>query len=128
MKKIFVVVLMLVMVLSFAGCTEAERVGYNISQQADNFNVTRQLTIFNTRTNEMMFTMKGNFSINKEADGDLAVIGENPDNTYYKHFVFLNGDVSYVVEDVSSTAVSKWQYEININPKMLFDTKLIIVD
>ena len=30
------------------GCsTESERVSYNLSQQADNFNVVRQLTVIN---------------------------------------------------------------------------------
>lgn len=34
--------------LGMAGCgTEASRVNYNLTQQADNFNVVRQLTVIN---------------------------------------------------------------------------------
>lgn len=50
MKKKILVTLLAVglMTTMLTGCsTEAERVSYNLSQQADNFNVVRQLTVIN---------------------------------------------------------------------------------
>ena len=93
LKKAIAIVVMVLLVMSLlVGCTEAERVSTNLSQEADNFNVTRQLTVINTRAedgnNAVLFQMTGNFSINKEADGDLAVIGEEPDGTYYKQDMY----------------------------------------
>lgn len=53
-KRILAIVLMVVMiattVLVTVGCTEATQVSYNVSQEADNFNVIRRLTVINTRT------------------------------------------------------------------------------
>lgn len=63
--------------------------------------------------------MTGNFSIKKESDGDLAVVGENDDGTYYKHFVCLAPEITYIVQDLGETGVNKHKFEINFNPKMV---------
>ena len=60
MKKILSVVLAItmiaVMMVTFTGCSEAERVSYNLSQQADNFNVVRQLTVINCIEGDVLFS------------------------------------------------------------------------
>jgi len=132
-SKIIVLALVIFIALSLVGCQrEADKVSYNLSMQADNFNVTRQLTVINTRAedgnNAVLFQMTGNFSINKESDGDLAVIGEEPDGTYYKHFVYLTRDISYIVEDLGGTSVNKHKYEINFNPQMIIPVKAAVID
>ena len=132
-SKIIVLALVIFIALSLVGCQrEADKVSYNLSTQADNFNVTRQHTVINTRAedgnNAVLFQMTGNFSINKESDGDLAVIGEEPDGTYYKHFVYLTRDISYIVEDLGGTSVNKHKYEINFNPQMIIPVKAAVID
>jgi hypothetical protein len=121
MKKLFCIALVLIAVLSISACRQADKVSANLSQEADNFNVARKLTVMNVRTDTILFQMTGNFSIKKESDGDLAVTGENKDGTYYKHFVNLQGGwVTYVVEDLGkTTGINKYQYTINFNPKMM---------
>ena len=122
MKKFLLLILVITMAFVFmTGCQrEADRVSYNLSLEADNFNVTRQLTVINTRAEDgnssILFQMTGNFSIEKEVDGDLAVIGENPGNVFYKHFVYLSQDITYIVEDVGNTSVDKYKFEINLIP------------
>lgn len=137
MKKIFNLFIVLVLIVSivfvFSGCTrQSDTVSYNLSLEADNFNITRQLTVINTRAEDgnssILFQMTGNFSINKESDGDLAVIGENPGGKYYKHFVYLSQDITYIVEDLGTTSVDKHKFEINFNPKMIVPVKPVIVD
>jgi hypothetical protein len=121
MKKIkFVLFVIFTLVVVMTGCDrQATRVSYNLSVEADNFNVARKLTVINQRTDTVLFQMVGNFSIEKEADGDLAVIGENTDGTYYKHFVCLSSEITYIVEDLGKTGVNKYRYYINFNPKMI---------
>ena len=48
-KKIFGLLIAGILAISIlTGCeTEAERVNYNLTQEADNFNVVRQLTVIN---------------------------------------------------------------------------------
>lgn len=120
--------LIFVSLLAFVGCTQSSKVSHNLSKQADNFNVTRMLTVVNTRTDTIIFQMTGNFSIEKASDGDLEITGENDNGEYYKHFVNLSRDITYVVEDIDSTGVDKHKYEINFNPDMIMPFAPTIVD
>ena len=119
MKKIFLIILLVVMLLMLAGCdNEADRVSYNISKEADNFNVTRRVTVFNTRTDKILLEIIGNLSI-QHSSGDVDVIVEVAPGTYKKHFVSLNDWTTYVVEDISGAFVDKYHYEINFLPEMI---------
>ncbi|XCH79032.1 MAG: hypothetical protein WHF31_16180 [Candidatus Dehalobacter alkaniphilus] len=130
---ILMLVLVLIAVTLLSGCQrQSDRVSYNLSLEADNFNVVRQLTVINTRAEDgnisILFQMTGNFSIEKESDGDLAVIGEDSDGTYYKHFVYLSRDITYIVEDLDKTTVNKHKFEINFNPQMIVPVEAVTID
>ena len=100
-------------------CSQAERASYNISKQADNFNVLRQLTVINNVTGDTVFTMTGKFSIEvDESENQLEVTVENDDDTYSKHFVGLNDVTTYTVVDIDTNHVDKYKFTINYNPNM----------
>ena len=125
---IIISVLALIMVsVSLSGCgREANRVSYNISKEADNFNVMRRLTVFNTRTDRCMMQMTGRFSIQNEGNNELAVIVEldRKKEIYQKHFVYLNEWTTYTVEDLNGVKVSKYDYELEFMPEMLVPVKI----
>lgn len=119
MKKFLVALLLCTVSISLVGCTEAERVSYNISQDADNFNQVRQLTVINCIKGDVLFQMTGKMSITADsADNQLEVIVEDELGRYKKHFVGLSDNVTYVVEDVTSDTTDKYQYQLNFNPNM----------
>lgn len=131
MKKIIVLCITIILMLSLSmviSCRQSDKVSYNLSYEADSFNVTRRLTAINVRTNDIIFEMKGNFSLDVDYDYDLNIIGENPDGTFYKHFIRLTPEVTYVVEDIGTNAINKYQYEINFNPKMIRQIAPTIID
>ncbi len=119
MQKKTAVALALVAALAMAGCREANRVSYNVSKEADSFNVTRRITVFNLRTDEVLWQMTGNFST--EWDGnDLNVIVELPGKQYAKHYFNLNDEwTAYIVEDLSGTDVTPYAYELNFLPESI---------
>ena len=123
------ILLLVVVLVSCTGCaTEAERVSANISQEADNFNKIRQLTVINCIQGDTLFQMTGKMSITADtADKQLEVIVEDDDGTYKKHFIGLSDNVTYVVEDLKGGVVSKYKYTLNFNPKMWipFDVETI---
>lgn len=56
MKKVVAVVIATLMVaVLMTGCTESEQVSYNIGKEADNFNVTRKLTVINARRAKTLY-------------------------------------------------------------------------
>ena len=120
MKKIVSLVVILILVLIvLCGCTEVNRVSYNIKQQADNFNVTRRIVVMNTRTDTVMFELIGNFSLQNNNSNELEIVCEVDNNVYKKHFIYLNDYTLYVVEDVSGAYVDKYHYEVNYIPEMI---------
>lgn len=117
---VVVTLILLPIAVLLCGCqTQAERVSYNLSQEADNFNSVRQLTVINCLQGDVLFQMTGKFSITADtADNQLEVIVELEDGSYKKHFIGLSDNVTYVVEDVTGSNVDNYKYTLNFNPKM----------
>lgn len=99
------------------GCTEADQVSSNISKQADNFNVTRKLTVLNARTDTVLLELTGTFALKNNTSNELEVIIETAEGKYQKDYVYLNDYTMYVVEDISGSEVDKYRYEINFLPE-----------
>lgn len=118
-KKFAITILTFIFVVTLGGCaTQAERVSYNLSQEADNFNDVRQITVINCLQGDVLFQMTGKMSITADpADNQLEIIVEDG-GVYKKHFIGLSDNVTYVVEDIDSKDVEKYRYTLNFNPKM----------
>lgn len=109
----------LVAVLFIAGCSPADNASQNISQSAENFRVTRQLTVINGFTDSVQFQLVGNFSIEvDDSDSQLEVTVKTGPDTFRKHFVGLSDNVSYVVEDLDQTTdADAWVYKVFYLPQ-----------
>lgn len=125
MKKVMAfLVLVLTVAALLVGCSEAERVSQNVSQQADSFNVTRRVVVINTRTDKVLLEVIGLISI-QHSEGDVDIIVEVADGLYKKHFVSLNQWTTYTVEDINGAYVDKYHYELNYLPEMIVPVKFI---
>lgn len=113
------IIIAIVGLFILSGCTEVDRVSHNIGQEADNFNITRRIVVYNARTDKLVFELIGNFSLQNNLDNELEIICEIDKNIYKKHFVYLNDYTLYVVEDVSGAYVDKYHYEVNYIPEMI---------
>ena len=122
MKKKFLSLLLIGVLATtiLTGCdTEASRASYNLSQEADNFNVIRQLTVINCIQGDVLFQMSGRMSITADtADNQLEVLVEDENGNYQKHFVGLSDNVTYTVEQLRGINVDQYKYTLNFNPKM----------
>lgn len=127
--KIFILIgIMIAGVILLTGCTEVNRVSSNIRQEADNFNITRRIVVYNARTDKIVFELIGNFSLKNNTSNELEIICEVDNNVYKKHFVYLNEYTLYVVEDISGAYVDKYHYEVNYIPEMIVPVTFKSVD
>lgn len=123
-KKIFLSIAIITLTiftgLIFTSCeSEASKVSYNLSQEADNFNDVRQVTVINCLKGDVLFQMTGKMSITADThDNQLEIIVEDENGEYKKHFIGLSDNVTYVVEDITSKDVDKYKYTLNFNPNM----------
>lgn len=129
-KKIMALVTVVLISLSLTACdTQANRVSYNLSQEADNFNNVRQITVINCLKGDVLFQMTGKISITADtADNQLEIIVEDEAGNYKKHFIGLSDNVTYVVEDITSSDVNNYKYSLNFNPKMWLPYDIETID
>lgn len=120
MKKILI--LFLVAILSFgicAGCSEAFKVNYNMSKQADYFNCERKITVYNARTDTVILEAEGYMSISNNTTDELVVTCKVGPNEYKKNYIYLNSYTLYVVEDISGTHTDPYHYKLYFHTQIL---------
>jgi len=130
-NKILTAIIITAVMVLLSACTEADRVSYNISEQADNFNTVRQITVINCIQGDILFQMTGKMSIlADQADNQLEVVVEDENGKYKKHFIGLSDNVTYVVEDITDPGndISKYRYSLNFNPKMWIPVDVKTID
>lgn len=120
MKKVMISVLAVFMLFGVTGCDdrESDKVSYNVSKEADNFNVIRRLVVINARTDKPMFELIGAFSFELESNRIIAIV-ETGKNEYKKHSIGLTDWTLWSVEDLSGAEVNKYKYEVNFLPEMI---------
>ena len=118
MKKIFVVLLVLLMCFSMCACTAAENVNYNLSQAADNFECLRKITVYNARTDLIVMEMEGAMSISNNGSNELVVTCKTGPGEYKKNYIYLNEYVIYVVEDITGTQTNPYHYKVHFYTAM----------
>lgn len=119
-KRILCVMMICLSMSVFVGCNESDRVSQNLSKEADNFNIVREITVINCLQGDVLFQMSGKMAIKADvSDNQLEVIVED-EGEYVKHFIGLSDNVTYVIEDLNlgKNEVSKYKYTLNYNPKM----------
>lgn len=114
-KKIVLASLIGMIMTGLAGCScqdEADVASYNLSKEADNFNIYRKIKIINSQSDETLLEFEGWCSIYKDhADNQLEITYRVGEGLYYKDFVGLNDRTTYLVTQVDGTNVDKYHYE-----------------
>jgi hypothetical protein len=121
---IFVVII--ITLFSFFGCEkDAAIASRNVSKEADQFRVRRRVIFYNSITDTYMFEMIGNISIDTDSNfKELSVTAKVGENQYKKHFLGLSDNVTYIVEQLDYSEVSKYQYEIVFKPQSIMPIKV----
>jgi hypothetical protein len=113
-KKFVALILVAVCLCTcLAGCSEADNVNHNLSQAADNFQVTRKITVYNARTDMIILEMEGNMSLSNNTTNELVVTCMTGPSQYKKNYVYLNEYVIYVVEDITDTVTDPYHYKVH---------------
>lgn len=120
MKKLTMIVLAAMGMLLLSGCTDADVASSNLSQDADNFKVLRKITFINTVTDEVLYTVEGNMSINADVDDNqLEITAKTGEDEFQKHFLGLSPTTVYIVEQLEWNKTNQYQFKITIKPSAL---------
>lgn len=107
-----------VVALGLTACNDADVASRNISTDADNFKIARQVVFINGITDEYLLSIEGFCSYqNESAEGKPQIaVTCKVDDGYKKHTMGLSDNVTYVVEQLESSDVSSDYYKITYKP------------
>lgn len=123
-KKILAVLATLMVLFTAAGCSEADKVNHNISQQAEYFQSERRVTVWNARTDNVIMYIEGYINISNNSTDELVVTAKVGADSYKKNYVYLNDYTLYVVEDINGTHTDPYHYKLYFNTNVLPEVEL----
>ena len=118
-KKTAIVLILIFCIFVLASCRQADNVRENLKREADDFNSRRRITVLNTRTDKPLMQITGLIAISVDDDGDLNITIEKAPNEYVLNYAHLSQDTTYIVEQIETKEVNKYQYEIKFYPTQL---------
>lgn len=122
MKKIVLLFAVLFGIAIVSGCdvTDSDVVSENLSEDADNFKVMRKVTFINTVSDEVLYTVEGNFSIVADTDDNqLEITAKTGEDQFQKHFLGLSPTTVYIVEQLEWQETNQYNFKITIKPSAL---------
>lgn len=122
-KMSVLMVVMMIVAMMVAGCTEAARVNENLSKQADYFECERKITVYNARTDMIILEAEGYMSISDNTDGELVCTVKTGPNEYKKNYIYLNQYTMYVVEDITGTHTDPYHYKLYFHTEFPIDVE-----
>lgn len=111
---------MLAVAFSLVGCNKADNIQHNIRLQADNFETYRKFTAVNLRSDKVLMTAEGLLAIKNSdtsVDGtvsELAIIIKTGEDSYKMNYLFLGGEIVYLIEQTENSTTDPYHWEINL--------------
>lgn len=110
--------------LTLSACSgnDSDAVNRNISTEADNFKVARQIVFHNGITDEYLLSVEGFCQIERSGEGSPQVTttcktsGEGEPEMYMRHHMGLSDNVTYTVEQLDPINVSSDYYKVTYKP------------
>lgn len=120
MKKIITIIMAILMIgmgmFTLTGCDQAETVTLNIQQDANKFSVYRKMTFINLRSDKILYSAEGYFSVQTTHSGvageELALVFKIGPDEYKMDYFSIANNVTYVIEQKENTHTNPYHWEI----------------
>ena len=118
MKKILFA--MVIILLLFTGCTDADLASENLSKAADSFEVNRRIVFYNGITGDYILAIEGLCALgNYDVAGELSVTCKVGEGKYKKHYLGLSDNVTYFAEQIEPVEANAYHYRVIFKPSVI---------
>lgn len=108
---------LLIIVMALSSCSAADTASYNLSKQADSFQVFRRIIFYNGITGDYMLQVEGLCSLgNSDIADEISITCKVGPEQYKKHYLGLSDNVTYFVEQIDSIFVDQYHYLVIFRP------------
>lgn len=119
MKRAAAVVAIAVGGVVLAGCSsQSDTVDKNLSTDADNYKITRQIVFYNGITGTYVAEVTGLCAIgNDDKAGEVSYTCKVGPDTYIKNFLHISNNVTWFALQVQPAKSDPYHYEIVLKPE-----------
>lgn len=106
---------------ALAGCDrDADVASRNLSNAADNFQITRRIVFYNGITGDYMLEIEGLCALgNADKVKEVTITCKTGPASYKKHFLGLSDNVTYFVQQIDDANVSTYRYSVTFKPSVI---------
>lgn len=120
MMKLYASTALIFGMAALTGCTDADIASRNLSQAADNFEISRRVIFYNGITGGYMLSIEGLCSLgNADKAREVTITCKTGQGVYKKHFLGLSDNVTYFVEQLEAKDVSAYHYRVIFKPQTI---------
>lgn len=113
-------ILLVLAIILFAGCSDADVASTNLSTAADKFEITRRIVFYNGITGEYILELQGLCSLgNYDSAGELSVTCKTGPTEYKKHYLGLSDNVTFFAEQIDSYPADAYHYRVIFKPTVI---------
>lgn len=119
-----------ILLIGLNGCArDAQVASYNLSADADQFKVNRRIVFYNSIQDKYILEMQGNCAIEVDQPShQLEVTCKVGKDKYQKHYLGLSDNVTYTVEQLEYSDVSKYHYKIIFKPASILPLQNVSIE
>lgn len=123
LRKLMFAAICLPMVFMLSACDirDADVVSKNLSTDAANFKVNRRIVFYNIRTNDYILVAEG-LCARENTQAEIEITCQSGPNEFKKHFMGLNPEVTYFIEQINANPSNKYQYNVTFKPSVIAPT------
>jgi len=119
MKTLINMSLMALLLGAVVACDKpADVASRNLSTAADNFEIVRKISFYNSWNDVVMLQIEGRCALGPQTS-KLTVTCRVGRDEYKKHYLGLGGNVTYIAEQLGAADVSTFHHRIMFRPQAL---------
>lgn len=104
--------------LALGACSQADIASHNLSRDAEEFRILRQITFYDAIQGVNVLSITGFCSVETEPIG-ITVTCRTEDGKYLKHFLGHADNMTFFAEQLREADVSTSRYKVIVRPSAL---------
>lgn len=106
--------------LALAGCSRpADVASRNLSEAADNFEISRRVVFYNGITGAYILTIEGLCSLDASDGRKVSITCKTGAAEFKKHYLGVSDNVTYFIEQLDAAPANVFHYRVTFNPSAM---------